>query len=95
MEVVDAEGNIVPTADNNIMFSIKGEGKIIGVDNGNPADHSSYQSSDRNAFNGLCLAVVQSTGNAGDISLEAESEGLKSASVILKVIKGLTLPEIK
>lgn len=36
-----------------------GEGRIIGVDNGNPESHESYQADHRKAFNGLCLAIVQ------------------------------------
>ena len=33
----------MPTADNEVTFEIQGEGKIIGVDNGNPASHEDYQ----------------------------------------------------
>lgn len=36
VEVVDENGNRVPTADQDIQFSIEGEGRIIGVGNGNP-----------------------------------------------------------
>ncbi len=35
----DANGLMVPTADNEIYFKLEGEGKIIGVGNGNPASH--------------------------------------------------------
>ncbi|MFA6597957.1 MAG: glycoside hydrolase family 2 TIM barrel-domain containing protein [Ignavibacteriaceae bacterium] len=81
VKVVDSLGNVVPVADNLIQFSIEGEGKIIGVDNGNPVDHAPYKSSKRKAFNGLCLAVVQSTGKAGKIKLTASAEGLNSAFI--------------
>jgi len=39
VSVADAKGNIVPVADNNIQFAIKGAGKIIGVGNGHPSSH--------------------------------------------------------
>ena len=64
VRIVDANGNVVPTSNNLVTFSIEGEGKLIGVDNGNPQDHNSYKINKRNAFNGLCFAIVQSTGNA-------------------------------
>jgi len=34
VKILDAQGRIVPTADNEVAFEIQGEGKIIGVDNG-------------------------------------------------------------
>lgn len=88
VRVVDEDGNIVPTADNLIKFSIEGEGKIIGVDNGNPQDHNSYKITQRNAFNGLCLAIIQSTNKPGKIKLTARSEGLKEAVVGINSIEG-------
>lgn len=36
---VDAEGRVVPTADNEITFEVDGPGKIIGVGNGDPSSH--------------------------------------------------------
>lgn len=80
-EVLDANGNVVPYADNLIKFSIEGEGKIIGVDNGNSLDHNPYKAEERNAFHGLCLAVIQSTFKEGKIKFTAKSNGLKEASI--------------
>jgi beta-galactosidase len=80
-------GRVVSDADNNIEFNIEGEGKIIGVDNGNPVDHNSYKLNSRKAFNGLCQAVIQSTTNPGKIKLIVKSEGLNGASVDLTSIK--------
>ena len=39
VEALDAQGRLVPTAQNNIRFSIEGTGKIIGVGNGDPSCH--------------------------------------------------------
>jgi beta-galactosidase len=39
VSVEDAKGRVVPIADNNIQFAIKGAGKIIGVGNGHPSSH--------------------------------------------------------
>ena len=36
---VDKQGREVPDADNLIRFSIAGDGKIIGVGNGDPSSH--------------------------------------------------------
>ncbi len=39
VKVVDADGRIVPEADQNIQFETIGSGKIIGVGNGDPSSH--------------------------------------------------------
>lgn len=39
VEIVDAEGRVVPTAAQEISFSLAGPGKIIGVGNGDPSSH--------------------------------------------------------
>jgi beta-galactosidase len=39
VEVVDAQGRTVPTADNAIAFELQGPGRILGVGNGDPASH--------------------------------------------------------
>ena len=39
VDALDAQGRLVPTAQNKIDFSIEGMGKIIGVGNGDPSCH--------------------------------------------------------
>ncbi|MDZ7313440.1 MAG: DUF4982 domain-containing protein [candidate division KSB1 bacterium] len=83
VKVLDAEGTLVPRADNLIHFEISGEGKIVGVDNGLQTSLEPFKANYRKAFNGLCLAVVQSTEKAGKISLKATSEGLQEAAIVI------------
>lgn len=83
VKVLDEKGILVPYVDNLIQFKISGEGKIAGVDNGLQTSMESFKADFRKAFNGLCLAVVQSTERPGQITLNATSEGLEGASVII------------
>lgn len=39
VQVTDADGKFVPTADNTVEFKLSGPGRIIGVGNGDPASH--------------------------------------------------------
>ncbi len=55
----------------------------MGVGNGDPTSHESDIGSARKAFSGLCMAIVQSRKLAGEITVEATSPGLKSASVTI------------
>jgi beta-galactosidase len=84
VEVLDQQGRVVPAAENEITFDVQGEGKLIGVDNGNPQSHDSYKVNHCKAFNGLGLAVVQSTAKSGGIRIVASSPLLQSASLAIK-----------
>ena len=84
VEVVDTKGRVVPTADNNIKFSIEGDGRIIGICNGDPACHVLENKTTYPAFSGLLMVFVQSGFEPGPITLKAESGGLESASVIIE-----------
>jgi len=82
--VADQEDILVPRSRNRIRFSIEGPGEIVATDNGDPTSFESFQSKERSAFNGLCLAIVRAKpGQTGTITLKAESEGLKEATVAL------------
>jgi beta-galactosidase len=87
VEIHDEQGSVAPTADDEIVFEVLGAGKLIGVDNGDPLSHEDYKANRRKAFNGLCLAIVQSTGNAGNIRITASSTSLRSHSVIIHAEK--------
>jgi beta-galactosidase len=81
VEIIDENGLVVPTANNLIEFKIEGKGVLTGTDNGNPQDKTLMKSEQRNAFNGLALAVVQSTEKGGSIRITAVSPGLKDAVI--------------
>lgn len=87
VEVLDAKGNIVPTADNLIKFNLKGNGKLIGLENGDPSDHEPYNSGQRKVFNGLGLAIIQAGKTPGKITLTASGEGLDGISVEILILK--------
>jgi beta-galactosidase len=80
--VADKKGLQSPRAKNHIQFEISGPGEIVATDNGDATSFESFQSPERNAFNGLALVIVRAKpGAAGTIELTAKSDGLKSATV--------------
>jgi beta-galactosidase len=83
VRVVDDQGNTVPTADNLVSFDLQGPAQLIGLDNGNVTSHEDYKATQRAAYNGLALAILQSTNQPGAIRLRASAPGLKDAVVTL------------
>lgn len=84
VDIYDANGVFVATANNEINFSLKGEGKIVGVCSGDPVSHESYKGTKHTALNGKCLVIVQSTEKAGTIELTASAAGLKSSTIEIR-----------
>jgi beta-galactosidase len=83
--IADGKGLTVPRSDNPVRFEITGPGEIIATDNGDPTSLVSFQSQQRQAFNGLVLVIVRTRpGQGGDISLTAKSEGLATSTISLK-----------
>lgn len=87
VELTDARGDVVPTANNTISFSASEPGVIAGTDNGFQGDFNPFPSTDRNAFNGLALAIVKAeAGSEGSIIVSAVADGLQGAEVTLSAI---------
>lgn len=84
VSVLDAKGRVVPVADNLVTFSLSGPGQIAGVGNGDPSSHEPDKASQRHAFNGHCLVIVQSGDKAGTMKLVAASPGLPSATLTVQ-----------
>ncbi|UKS28671.1 DUF4982 domain-containing protein [Paenibacillus sp. HWE-109] len=81
VSIRDESGNVVPTADQEVMFAVEGPGAILGVGNGNPSSHEPDKANRRRAFNGYCLLLIQSSLLAGEIVVTATSTGLAAAKL--------------
>lgn len=83
VDIVDANGVVVPHADHLVRFALQGPGRIAGVDNGLQTSMEPFKADYRKAFNGKCLCVVQAQQSTGSLLLTARSEGLQEASLQL------------
>ena len=81
VEVVDADGNLVPDANVMVNFKTDGNGELAAVGTGCSTDVSSFQQPHKKTWQGKCLAIVRPKGEAGKIELTATADGLKSAAV--------------
>jgi beta-galactosidase len=83
--VLDDQGTVVPNAENLINFKVEGAGFVAAVDSANSNSHEPYQASQRQAFQGICLALIKANANRGKIKVTATSTNLRSASVELSI----------
>ena len=83
VRVVDAAGRLVPVADDAISFRVSGSGTLIGVGNGDPSSHEADKGDSRRVFNGLCVAIVQATKDAGEIHIDATAPGLAPGAAVV------------
>jgi beta-galactosidase len=83
VDIVDAQGVVVPQANNSVSFTISGPGALVGLDAGDSTNHDSYKGTSHAAFSGKLMAIVRSTTTAGAITLNATSGSLTGGSIAI------------
>lgn len=86
VQVVDAAGRPVPTANLPVEFGISGPANIIGLGNGDANSHEAEKGNKRSLYNGLAQLILQSNADAqGQVTLTARAKGLKDAKLTIDV----------
>ena len=85
VEILDADGQVHPSADRVVAFSVSGAGELAAVGSGDPTSQEDYRGGSRSTYHGRCLAVVKSGLEGGEIRLRAEADGLEAADIIIRV----------
>ena len=83
VSIVDADGIVVPNAENNVQFEVTGAGTLLGLGNGDPGCRENDKASSRHAFSGLILALIQAKEEAGEIKVRALSPELEACELVL------------
>ena len=90
VEIQDDKGRIVPDACPMLTCSLRGDGRILGVGNGDPAylgpDHPNEldcHTFQIPAFNGLAQILIQSGHTPAALQLNCSSNGLKSGNLTI------------
>ncbi|MDF2586823.1 MAG: glycoside hydrolase [Anaerocolumna sp.] len=82
----DKFGNPVHNANNRVDVTITGEGRLIGLDNGDSTDYDSYKGTSRRLFSGKLLAIIAAKTTPGEILMEVSSTGLPSATLKMEAL---------
>lgn len=86
ISVVDKNGLPVPNANTTFNLKLSGNAKLLGIDNGDPLFVGDFkQTGNRTLFNGLALAILQSTRKKGVVEVEVSGGNIRTASVKIMV----------
>lgn len=81
VSVVDKNGNVCPTADNQLNFEVKGAGKFKAVCNGDATSLESFVKPTMKLFSGKLVVVVQADKKGGTAQLKVTGKSLKGGTL--------------
>ena len=87
VSVVDKNGNLCPTATDQLTFEVKGNGVFKAVCNGDATSLESFVKPTMKLFSGKLVVVVQSAKTDGSITLEVAGKALRSSKLTLASVK--------
>jgi len=92
VELVDAEGRVVPDANLCLTAEVSGNGRLQGFGSANPVTGENYTAGRFTTFGGRALAVIRSGYEPGEITLTVKTDDQKlSAS---RIISSTSAPSI-
>jgi len=83
-QLTDAQGNPVRVENRLIHFTVDGNARVLGVDNGAIDNVQAYQANQIMTDQGRCLLLIQAKTQAGTIHISAQAEGLTSSPLSIE-----------
>ncbi|WP_167954961.1 glycoside hydrolase family 2 TIM barrel-domain containing protein [Anaerosporobacter faecicola] len=82
VSLLDQEGKVVQNDEHVITAEVQGVGELLGLENGNLSDNTSYTEDARMTLNGHLLVYIRRNG-LGNIRLLVKAEGMRDEKVEL------------
>jgi beta-galactosidase len=82
VSLLDEDGNPVQTDDKKLTVTVEGEGKFLGIDNGDLRREKSFAGNSLSTYFGKALIIVQSTRTAGKIFVKLEMENATQPYIV-------------
>ena len=83
IELIDAEGRVVPDAEIRLNAEASGAGGLAGFGTANPMTAEDYTDGETVSWRGRALAIIRSGYESGEISLAVSADGLPGESIRL------------
>lgn len=78
----DADGNLVSTNDRTLTVTVEGEGKFLGIDNGDLRLENSFAGNQLKTYFGRALVTVQSNRQPGQLKVTIAMEGVEEPYLV-------------
>ena len=85
VEIVDADGNLVPTAELKAAASVEGAAVLAAFGTGNPITTENYTKGQFTSYKGRFLAIIRAGLEPGTARLTVQAEGLPAADVEITI----------
>ncbi|MBN2685354.1 MAG: DUF4982 domain-containing protein [Pontiellaceae bacterium] len=86
VSIVDAEGVLARQARNEIVCNVSGAGKLLGLENASNNVAENFRDNRAAALRGRLLAYVQTTADAGEVTVSFSAEGLEPTTLKLGIV---------
>ena len=86
ISLIDKNGLPVSNANNRVTVSVTGQGRLLGLDNGDSTDSDEYKGISRRLFSGKLMAIIGSTITSGTAQISVSSPDLptKKCTITIK-----------
>lgn len=85
VQVADKNGNIVPTDNRLVNFTVKGAGEFLATANGDPTCVMSFQEPKMKLFSGAATVIAKSAKASGKMTLIVDAKGLKKGEITIDI----------
>ena len=85
VQLTDENGNPAKTDDREITFEVKGNAKLLGIDNGWKNSVQKFQTNTNTTHNGRTLLIIQAKDKKGTAKITAKSKGLAAATLTIEL----------
>ncbi len=82
----DKDGEFAANANNRVHVTVSGEGRLVGLDNGDSTDYEQYKGTSRRLFSGKLLAVIAAKKQPGEIVVRVSSPALPENTLVLHAV---------
>ena len=82
VQLIDDNENPVKTNNREITYEIKGNARLLGIDNGWKKSIQKFQNTTQNE---ITILIIQAMDIEGDVEVIANSEGLPSSSIKIAI----------
>lgn len=83
VELIDADGQVVPDADTTICAEVQGEAELMGFGSSAPINSENYTKNVCTTYQGRGMAIIRSGMTAGEVKLSIETGKIRNNIVLL------------